>query len=86
MLLKKEVKGNRNIVIKEIKINSFISFHIAAIGLIELHQSDNEKLVIETDENLHEYFDISNAGDTLYVITDVIFKQIIFTTCKIKFF
>src|SRR5580765_9102734 len=81
-----EVKGNGNIVSREIKVSSFIRLHLSAKGLIELHQSEQEKVVVETDSNLQEYFDIINSGRTLYVTTESKFRSPGFTSCKIKIF
>lgn len=79
-----EVKGNGNIVSKEIKVSSFVRLHLSGKGVIELHKSDDEKVIVETDENLQEYFDVVNSGRTLYVSSEAKFKKPIFTSCKIK--
>jgi hypothetical protein len=81
-----EVKGNGNIVSKEIQVSSFIRLHLAAKGLIELIQSDEEKVEIETDENLLDYLEAINSGRTLYVSTEAKFRKPIFTSCKIRIY
>lgn len=62
-----KVQGNGNIISKEISVNSFIRLHLSLTGQIELVQADEEKVVIEADENLMEYMEIDNSGRTLYV-------------------
>ena len=79
-----EIKGNGNIVSREIEVSSFIRLHLSGKGLIELHQSDDEKVVVETDENLQEYFNIVNSGRTLYVSAEGEIKRPAYTQCMIK--
>jgi hypothetical protein len=79
-----EVNGNGNIVSKEIKVSSFLRLHLSGKGLIEIHQSNEEKVVVETDENLLEYFDFANSGRTLYVTAGGNIRKPIFTKCVIK--
>ncbi|HET6992877.1 MAG TPA: DUF2807 domain-containing protein [Bacteroidia bacterium] len=81
-----EVKGNGNIVSREIKVSSFIRLHLSGKGLIELYKSDDEKVIIETDENLQEYFDVTNSGRTLYVSAEAKFRRPVYTSCKMKVF
>jgi hypothetical protein len=72
-----EVKGNGNVVSREVSVSSFIRLHISGHGLVELYQSDEEKVIIEADENLQEYFDIQNSGRTLYVSAGAKFTKCI---------
>jgi hypothetical protein len=79
-----EIQGNGNVISREIKVSSFIRLHLSGKGVIELYKSDEEKVVIETDENLQEYFEVANSGRTLYVTAEAKFKRPIYTVCKIK--
>jgi len=79
-----EIKGNGNIVSKEIQVSSFLRLHIDGRGLVELVQSNDEKVIIETDENLLDYFDAQNSGSTLYVTSEAKLRKPIFTKCLIK--
>lgn len=81
-----EVKGNGNIVSREISVSTFIRLHLGGKGQIELHQSDQEKVIIETDENLQEYIEVANAGRTLFVSAEGKLRQPVFTSCTIKVF
>jgi hypothetical protein len=79
-----EVTGNGNIISIEKQVSSFLRLHLSGRGLIELHQSNEEKVVVETDENLQEYFDVVNSGRTLYVSAEGKFRRPVFTRCVIK--
>jgi hypothetical protein len=81
-----EIKGNGNIVSREISVSTFIRLHLGGNGLIELHQSEEEKVIFETDENLQEFLSVANAGRTLYVSTDNKFRKPIHTVSIIKIF
>lgn len=79
------IQGNGNIIAKEITVSSFLQLHLSISHEIEIHHSNEEKVIIEMDENLQDYIDVSNSGRTLYISTDTgIFKKAIFTTCKVK--
>ena len=81
-----EVKGNGNVISREIPVSSFIRLHISGKGLIELHQSDEEKVIVETDENLQEFFYAVNSGRTLYVSVETKLRKPVFTVCRIKIY
>jgi len=81
-----EIKGNGNIVSKEIQVSSFLRLHIAGRGMIELIQSGDEKVVVETDENLQDYFEAQNSGGTLYVTAEAKLRKPLFTRCLIKIY
>ncbi len=81
-----EVKGNGHMVAREIKVSSFIRLHLSGKGLIELYPSSEEKVVIETDENLQEYFNAQNSGRTLYVSAVSMLRTIVPSICIIKVF
>ena len=79
-----EVKGNGNIVSRQVPVSSFVRLHLAATGLIELIQSNEEKVVIETDENLQDYFETVNSGRTLYISSEAKFRKPAFTKCHTR--
>ena len=65
-----EVKGSGNVVSAEKSISSFIRLHISINGTVELIQADEEKVIVEADENLQEYIEVTNSGRTLYVTAE----------------
>jgi Putative auto-transporter adhesin, head GIN domain len=79
-----EVKGNGDVVSREIPVSSFIRLHLAGKGRIELIASDEEKIVVVADENLQEYVEAVNSGRTLYVSTTAKFRDPLFTDCRIQ--
>jgi hypothetical protein len=81
-----EVKGNGNVITREIPVSSFLRLHISGKGLIELYQSDEEKVIVETDENLHEFVYALNSGRTLYVSAETKLRKPVFTVCKVKIY
>lgn len=81
-----EIQGNGNIVSREINVSTFIRLHIGCKGLVELHQSDEEKVIIETDENLQDFFAVANAGRTLYVSFESKLRIPVFTRSVVKIF
>lgn len=81
-----ELKGNGTIASREISVSTFVRLHLGCQGTIELHQGDEEKVSIEADENLLEYFSATNAGRTLYISTEANFRQPVYTSCRVKVF
>lgn len=81
-----ELQGNGNIVTKEIRISSFMRLHVSGYGGAEIIQSDEEKVTIETDENLQEFFEVVNSGRTLYVTSEAKLRIPIFTQLKVKIY
>lgn len=81
-----QVKGNGNVVSKEYPISSFLRLHIAVRGVTELIQSQEEKVEVEMDENLLEYFSAMNSGRTLYVGTEGALRKPAFTHARVKIY
>lgn len=81
-----EVKGNGNIVSREISVSSFLRLHIGCKGIVELIQSDEEKVVMEMDENLQEFGEAGNAGRTLYVSTEGKLRRPAPTHCIVRIY
>jgi hypothetical protein len=79
-----EVQGNGNITSSEKQVSSFLRIHLSINGNVELIQSTEEKVVIECDENLHDFFDITNSGRTLYVTSEAKLRRPVFTSLKVK--
>lgn len=61
----KKIKGNKNIVTTETQINEFHSIRFGEKFKIDLIQSDEASVEIETDENLHEYIQFSVKNGVL---------------------
>ena len=81
-----EIPGNGNVIEKEIRISSFIRLHIGIHGLAEIIQSDEEKVIVEADENLQDFFQVINSGKTLYVTSEAKLRIPVFTKLKVKIY
>lgn len=81
-----EVQGNGNIVSREISIGTFVRLHLGCKGIVELHQSEEEKVIVEADENLVDYCVATNAGRTLFVSNTGTLKRPVFTSCVMKIY
>jgi len=79
-----DVKGNGNIVSTVKNISSFIRLHISINGTVELIQSDEEKVIVEADENLMEYIEVTNSGRTLYVTAEGKWRKADFSSLNVK--
>mgnify|MGYP003623524887 CR=1 FL=1 len=77
------IEGNGNIISREVPVSSFIRLHVAARGNVRVVQSAEEKVTVETDENLQEYFYVQNSGRTLYVSCESVLRNPVFTRCEI---
>jgi hypothetical protein len=78
------VKGSGIIIPMEKLVSSFVRLHISVGGTIELIQSDEEKVVIEADENLLEYIEVTNSGRTLYVTAEGKWRIPDFSSLNVK--
>jgi hypothetical protein len=78
-----EVQGSGVIEAREFPVSSFMRLHLSTPGEIELVQSDDEKVVIEADDNLLNMFEVVNSGRTLYVTFDKKLRIPVFTKLKI---
>ncbi len=79
-------KGTGNIISKTISVNSFIRLHVSIGGLVELIQCEEEKVIIETDDNLVDFISTENSGRTLYITGEGKWRIAEFTSLRIKVF
>lgn len=70
----------------EKNISSFIRLHLSISGTVELIQADEEKVIIETDENLQQYLEVINSGRTLYVNNEGKWRVPCFSKLTIKIY
>ncbi len=78
-----EVQGSGTITRKEIPVSSFLRLHLSARGTVYIEQADEEKVIIEADDNLLDYFEVVNSGRTLYVTSEAKLRKPVFTDLKI---
>ncbi len=79
-------QGNGNLTTEEHSVSSFLRLHISLPCILELIASDEEKVVVTTDENLQSCINSVNSGRTLYVSLKHAFKIPEFSSLKIQVF
>jgi hypothetical protein len=68
--LRKTVYGNHNVVKKERSAGSFTGIRVGTSIDVFLTQGDKKSLVVEADENLHEYIVTEVKDDVLHIYFD----------------
>ena len=63
-------RGNNERITKEITVDSFEKIEVSGAFDIVLKPSESDKVILEADENLIRYIDISVRGNRLYIETD----------------
>jgi len=71
----KKVTGNGNVVEKTHTITDFHSLQVGDAFKVHLIQADENKVVIKTDENLHEHIAVINKNGILSIQVQAEFKQ-----------
>lgn len=72
---RKTVYGNRNVVKKDRSVGSFTGVKASSGIDIYLSQGDKVSVVVEADENLHEYIETEVKGNVLEVYTDANIRE-----------
>ncbi len=65
-----QLQGNGTLAVRTTPVSSFTRLHLSVHGTVELRHGNEEKVVIETDDNLLDHVGVTNAGATLYVTTE----------------
>lgn len=79
-----QIQGNGTLAVRTQLVSSFTRLHLSVHGHVELVQSDEEKVIIEADDNLLEQVGVTNAGRTLYVTTEDKLRRPAYTHLLIK--
>lgn len=66
---KENLEGNGKLVIREIPVQTFNELDASGVYELKLTQGITESVKIEADENLQEYFTVSNEGSKLVIDT-----------------
>ena len=64
------IEGNGKLVTKDVAVKSFSELKANGVYQLMLTQGDKEAVRIEADENLQEYFTVSNEGSRLIINTE----------------
>ncbi len=80
------IQGSGKIISKQFDVSSFTRLHLGVQGNVELIQSDEEKVVVECDDNLMDTFEVVNSGSTLYILSDAKIRVPAYTFCLVKLY
>ncbi|HEU4901590.1 MAG TPA: head GIN domain-containing protein [Flavisolibacter sp.] len=61
------IKGNGNLVTRDVPVSPFDALKASGVYELKLSQGDKEAVKIEADENLQQYFNVHNEGNTLVI-------------------
>src|SRR5215213_6448150 len=64
------IEGNGKLVTKDVAVKSFDELKANGVYELKLTQGDKETVRIEADENLQEYFTVTNEGSRLIINTE----------------
>ena len=67
---KEVIEGNGKSITKEVAVKSFDELKANGVYELLLTQGDKESVKIEADENLQQYFTVSNEGSKLIINTE----------------
>jgi len=81
-----QVHGSGNMTTQERTVSSFIKLHLHFHGKATIVQSDEEKVVVECDDNLQEHVGTMNSGRTLYVVEESGIKKPLFTKLHVTIY
>ncbi len=65
----RKVRGNGDVTTEVHDVKAFSELELSGVLNVFIEQGDQEKVEVETDDNLHEYVIIENRGKTLIVDT-----------------
>jgi hypothetical protein len=63
------IEGNGKLVARDVSITSFSELEASGVYELKLTQGNTESVKIEADENLQEYFTVTNEGSKLVIDT-----------------
>jgi len=61
------IEGNGKLVTRDVPVSSFDALKASGVYELKLSQGDKETVKIEADENLQQYFNVHNEGNTLVI-------------------
>jgi hypothetical protein len=64
------IEGNGKLVTRDVPVKSFSELKANGVYELKLTQGDKETVRIEADENLQEYFTVTNEGSKLIINTE----------------
>src|SRR5512139_1499557 len=84
--IRRTVYGNNNVIKKEREAGKFTGLKVSSGIDVYLKQTDNESILVEADENLHEYILTEIKNGILNIYTDANIreaeKKVVYITMK----
>jgi hypothetical protein len=81
-----QIQGSGTITATERAVSSFIKLHLCTQGTAEIISSNEEKVIVECDDNIHQHIQVTNSGRTLYVVEETGVRQLRPTKLHVKVF
>lgn len=63
----RKIRGNGNVTMEEHKVGSFTELYLDGVCNIYIDQGSEEKVVVEADDNLHEYIYVDYSNNRLEI-------------------
>jgi hypothetical protein len=80
------IEGNGKLITRDVAVKSFNELKANGIYELKLTQGDKEAVRIEADENLQEYFTVTNEGSKLIINTEKLKDKNLKGKVKMKVF
>jgi hypothetical protein len=80
------IEGNGKLVTRDVPVKSFSELKANGVYELKLTQGDKETVRIEADENLQEYFTVTNEGSKLIINTEKLRDKNLKGKVKMKVF
>lgn len=80
------IEGNGKLVTRDVPVKSFSELKANGVYELKLTQGDKEAVRIEADENLQEYFTVTNEGSKLIINTEKLRDKNLKGKVKMKVF
>jgi hypothetical protein len=80
------IEGNGKLVTRDVQVKSFSELKANGVYELKLTQGDKETVRIEADENLQEYFTVTNEGSKLIINTEKLRDKNLKGKVKMKVF
>ncbi|MEM6966130.1 MAG: head GIN domain-containing protein [Bacteroidota bacterium] len=69
VIAQKKVTGSGNVTVVDYEVDSFSSLELDGVFHVYIRQGEQEKVEVETDDNLHQYVIVENRGKKLVIDT-----------------
>jgi len=78
-----KVQGSGTLAVRTYEVSSFTRLHLSVRGTVRFVVGEEEKVEVETDDNLLDYLQVVNSGRTLYVTGENKLRAPAFTALRV---